>query len=309
LIGGLFSSINGVTTYRSARLQPDGTLDTSFRADAERQVNVIITQPDGKIVIGGNFLSVNGIARVYVARLNADGSVDDTFNPAGGNTVVNGTGVKTMALQADGRLVIGSDSSITYGSGRIALNRLLANGDLDRSFNPNVPSGSSVLSLALQPDGKVLAGGDFTRLADPTCCALYDRKGIARLNHDGSVDTSFDVGTGVNPAYVTALGLRSDLKVLLGGAFTNYNGVARGGVARLYGDTRARITTWSYNGGLQLTIASQPGKTYVIEASANMTTWTAIGTNTASSSSFQFRDTTVATSGARLYRICEIPPQ
>src|SRR5207237_6910492 len=122
----------------------------------------------------------------------------------------------------DGRLLIGSDASILYGSGHIALNRLLENGDLDPDFNPNVPSGSSVLAVAVQADGKVVIGGDFFRLADPTCCALYDRKGIARLNRDGSVDTGFDVGSGVNPTYVTALERQSDLKVLLVRTFVNY---------------------------------------------------------------------------------------
>jgi uncharacterized delta-60 repeat protein len=306
VVGGLFSAINGTPRYRCARLNTDGTLDPGFQADAERPVTCSLVQPDGKVVIGGGFTTVNGVGRIYVARLNVDGSVDQSFNPAGGNSVVNGTGVKAMALQGDGNLIIGSDCSIMYGSGRIAINRLLINGDLDRTFNPNVPSGSSVLSLAAQPDGKVLVGGNFARLANPSCCALYDRKGIARLNSDGSVDTSFDVGTGADPAYVTALHLRSDFKVLLGGAYTSYNGVSRGGIARVHGDTRARITDWNYRGGLQLSVASQPGKTYVIEASSNMITWIPMATNVASASSFSFRDTNTSSLGACLYRVREV---
>jgi len=307
VIGGWFSQINGATRYRCARLNANGTVDPAFKADADGQVTSSLVLPDGRIVIGGGFFTVNGVSRVYAARLNSNGSVDEAFNPAGGNNVVNGTGIKALALQADGKVIVGADCSVMYGSGRIAINRLLDNGDLDRSFNPNVPSGSSVMAIAVQADGKVLVGGDFTRLADPTCCALHDRNGIARLNRDGSVDTSFDVGAGVNPAYVTALQVRSDLKVLAGGAFSTYNGTGRGGIVRIHGDMRARITDWNYNSGIALTIANQPGKTYVIEASTNMATWTPIATNTPTTSSFQFRDTN-ATS-ARLYRVRELPAQ
>ena len=211
-----------------------------------------------------------------------------------------------MALAPDGKLVIGSDASILYGSGRIALNRLLENGDLDPSFNPNVPSGSSVLAVTVQADGKVVIGGDFFRLADPTCCASYDRKGIARLNRDGSVDTTFEVGSGVDPIYVTALELQSDLKVLIGGAFTSYNGVARNRIARVAGDIRTRIADWNYDGSMQLMVVNQPGQTYVVEASTNLTTWTPISTNTPSGTSFQFKDTSATTIGTRLYRVRQV---
>jgi len=309
VIGGWFSQINGTTRYRIARLTAGGALDSSFRADADGLVTCSALQADGKILVGGGFKTINGIARIYAARLNSDGSVDSSFIPAGGNSVVNGTGIKAIGVDNRGNVVVGSDSSIMYGSGRIALNRLLPNGDLDRSFSPNVPSGSWVLALSVQGDGKVIIGGNFTHLGDPTCCALHDRSGIARLNSDGSVDTSFDVGSGANPAYVTAIRLSPDSKTLIGGAFTAYNGVARGGVASLYGDARARITDWSYSNGLQFSVANQPGKTYVIESSSNMTTWTPIATNTVNSGSFQFHDTNSSAGGVRLYRLREAVTQ
>ena len=160
--------------------------------------------------------------------------------------------------------------------------------------------------MAIQPDGKVLIGGDFFRLADPTCCNLYDRKGIARLNRDGSVDASFDVGSGVNPIYVTALELQPDFKILLGGSFTTYNGVARNRIARVAGDIRARITDWNYDGSMQLIVVNQPGQTYVVEASTNLTTWTPVATNTPTGTSFQFKDTNTTTTGTRLYRVRQV---
>jgi hypothetical protein len=223
---------------------------------------------------------------------------------------VNGTGVKAMALQPDGKLIIGADSSIMYGSGRIALNRLLDNGDLDRDFNPNVPSGFSVLAVTAQADGHVIIGGDFTYLADPTCCNSYNRRGIARLNRDGSVDTTFDPGAGVNPIYVSALVLQpDDLKVVIGGGFTNCNGVARGAIARVHGDLRTRIVSASYNGTMQITVTNQPNRTYIVETTTNFVNWVAVATNTPTSNSFNYTDTKTSGVKSRIYRIREVSTQ
>ena len=306
IVGGQFARFNDAPHGGIVRLNSDGSIDPSFNANADGMVTCSLVQTDGKIFVGGSFHSVNTATRIYAARLNADGSVDQAFNPGSGNTVVNGTGIKTMALQSDGKLLIGADSSIMYGSGRIALNRLLENGDLDRTFNPNVPSGFSVLAVAVQADGHVIIGGDFNYLADPTCCDRYDRKGIARLSADGSVDTTFDPGGGVNPINVAALALQPDLKVLIGGGFTTYNSINRSGVARIHGDLRARIVSASYDGCMQITVTNQANRTYVIEASTNLTDWVPVATNSPSTKSFNYADTNTAVGPMRIYRIREL---
>src|SRR5439155_13899547 len=119
LVGWLYSRFHKQVRYWLARLEANGALDGGFAPAVDYNVNCSLIQPNGQIVIGGAFQMVNGLTRIYVARLNPNGLVDETFNPGGGNTVVNGTGIKAMALAPDGKLVIGSDASILYGSGRI----------------------------------------------------------------------------------------------------------------------------------------------------------------------------------------------
>jgi hypothetical protein len=82
------------------------------------------------------------------------------------------------------------------------------------------------------PDGKVLIGGEFTSVNGT------NQNSIARLNADGSLDSSFNPGTGAN-GRVFAIALQPDGKVLIGGDFLTANGVLRPHVARLYGDSVA----------------------------------------------------------------------
>src|SRR5690606_5239549 len=86
VIGGAFSSINGTVRDRIARLNTDGSLDTTFNpgTGANDLVTSISIQSDGKIIIGGWFIFYNGTAIKRIARLNTDGSLDNTFDPGTG---------------------------------------------------------------------------------------------------------------------------------------------------------------------------------------------------------------------------------
>ena len=85
LVGGTFTGLGSGTgtTPRSylGRLNPDGTVDPGFNPGANGEVNALVVQPDGKIVVGGNFNMLGGAVRQFIGRLNADGSVDDRFSP------------------------------------------------------------------------------------------------------------------------------------------------------------------------------------------------------------------------------------
>ena len=97
-----------------------------------------------------------GQARNYIARLNADGTLDTGFNP-------NADGyVYSIALQADGKILIGGCFTTIGGVTRNRIARLNADGTLDTGFNPN--ANGHVYSIALQADGKILVGGDFTTI-------------------------------------------------------------------------------------------------------------------------------------------------
>ena len=86
MIGGDFTQVNGLFRDRLARLNADGTVDSTFTLGqgVNDSVRSIAIQPDGRAILAGFFTSVNGENRNRVARLNYDGSVDGTFNPGGG---------------------------------------------------------------------------------------------------------------------------------------------------------------------------------------------------------------------------------
>jgi uncharacterized delta-60 repeat protein len=220
LIGGVVF-INNMTTHYILRLNSNGTVDNTFNPNiVNGSVNRIIKQPDGKILIGGAFTTVLGVPIRGIARLNANGSLDNTFNPPGGaNNTVFG-----MALLPDGKVLIGGAFSAVNGVNRAYLARLNQNGTLDTGFTPN--PNYTVHDIAVQPDGKILIGGEFTAINN----ASSSRYG--RLNADGTLDTTFNVGSGAN-IYVYDIELAADGKILLGGNFTRVNNQSRVGIVRL----------------------------------------------------------------------------
>ena len=171
LVGGGFTTLGGggtgtTTRNRIGRLNPDGSLDTSFDPGANDSVWTLAVQTDGKILVGGAFTTLGGggmgtATRNRIGRLNADGSLDETFNP-GANGYVN-----ALAVQADGKILVGGGFTTLGGGGtgmttRNRIGRLNSDGSLDTSFNPWV--NDSVWTLAVQADGKILVGGAFITL-------------------------------------------------------------------------------------------------------------------------------------------------
>ena len=227
IIGGAFTSYNGTARNSIARLDADGSLDTGFDpgTGAGGTVGAIAVQANGKIIIGGVFTSYNGTALNRIARLNADGSLDTSFDPGTG---ANNT-VRSIAVQTDGKIIIGGVFTIYNGTGRNFIARLNADGSLDTSFDPGTGANSSIESIAVQADGKIIIGGFFTTNNG------IARNRIARLNADGSLDTSFDPGTGANGT-VRSIAVQADGKIITGGSFTSYNGTARNFIARLNAD-------------------------------------------------------------------------
>ena len=226
LIGGSFTTFNGITRNRIARLNADGTLDTTFApsSGANAFVSNIVIQPNNKILIAGSFTNVNGTIRGGIARLNADGTTDLTFSPPLGSVFVEG-----LALQPDGKIVVGGQFSetlngITYQS----LIRLNADGTTDTTFTPATAPNTGIYSMALQNDGKILIGGTFSSVGG------VNQKGIARLNTNGSLDTSFNVGTGTSEGDdVEDIVVLPNGKVLISGLINSVNGLPRGNIARL----------------------------------------------------------------------------
>jgi uncharacterized delta-60 repeat protein len=223
LVGGRFTCYQGTIQNRLIRLNTDGSKDSSFDIGVgfDYDVEDILIQPDGKILVGGSFHKYRGAAQDGVIRLNTDGSKDTSFKI--------GTGADTvycLALQSNGKILIGGGFQSFNGSDFRSVVRLNSNGDKDISFKTTI-SDSYVDSLIVQPDGKILAEGNFS----------YPQSEIIRLNADGSHDTTFDIGTnGFENNNVQSMALQSDGKIIVAGTFSSYKGTTENGLIRLNAD-------------------------------------------------------------------------
>ena len=227
IIGGDFTFFDGTARNSIARLNADGSLDTSFNpgTGANSRVQTISIQNDGKIIIAGYFNSYNGTSRFGIARLNTDGSLDTSFDPGSGVNLP----IFAVAIQDDGKIIIGGQFTFFDGTAINRIVRLNANGSLDNSFNPGSGANAPVETISIQDDGKIVTVGLFTSYNGTP------RNRIARLNSDGSLDTSFDSGTGANNPIDTCT-IQSDGKIIIGGGFTLFDGTSRNRIARLNTD-------------------------------------------------------------------------
>ena len=120
-------------------------------------------------------------------------------------------------------------------------------GTIDLTFNPtDVGFGSGfgtnnvVLTTSIQSDGKIIIGGWFTSYNG------IARNRIARLNTDGTLDATFNPGTGANSAVYTT-SIQSDGKIIIGGNFTSYNGTGRNRIARINGNNVLNTSDFEKN--------------------------------------------------------------
>lgn len=202
-------------------------LDLAFDpgTGANGTVNAMALREDGRVLIVGSFAGYNGAPRNGIAGLTATGALDGTFDPGTG---ADGP-VNAVAVQTDGKVLIGGDFNIVDGNGRNRIARLNTDGSVDMGFLPLLGANGTVRDIALQADGKILIAGDFTEYQE------VPRNRIARLNEDGSLDLTFDVGSGANNI-VYALAVQEDGKILIAGDFTNYREVGLSRIARINPD-------------------------------------------------------------------------
>jgi uncharacterized delta-60 repeat protein len=254
-----------------------------FDPNVDGNVYAMVTQPDGKIIVAGQFSLFRpalgpAITRRNIARINPDGSIDTAFNP---NVDPDGTkdsgAVRAIALQADGRIVIGGDFNVIKPGGdtgtKVTCNRIArlnADGTVDGSFTASFAALTNaevkanpfltildqaepqINALAIQPNGKIIVGGRFTSVW-PNVVVRH----LARLNLNGSVDTSYFP----NPnAPVLALAIQlapsdftganrtptGDGRVIVGGGFTNFETIGPDNKASL--TQRKRIARINANG-------------------------------------------------------------
>ena len=271
LIGGSFNKIGDTFRAAIARLNPDGSVDTSFGVSGINVTFVydIDLQPDGKILISAsNLIGSSFVARllpngandggigqpffiasgfgysvadaasegkIYVGgnftlgnkglvRLSTAGGVDMTFI-ANVTSTTFGTTVHPLPLPS-GKLYIYGNFDNVNGTTRVAIARLQNDGTTDTFFNPATDGIAAINDIATQADGKIIiVGRGF-----PT--KVFPRGNVARLNSDGSIDTTLYVGRGAN-GDVKGVRLQGTTKLLVGGAFSRFQNLPRSGFVRL----------------------------------------------------------------------------
>jgi uncharacterized delta-60 repeat protein len=229
LIGGNFSTYNGIARSRIARLNTGGTLDTTFSCGtcANYYVNTIDLQSDGSIIVGGNFTEINNISTPYLARLNIDGVLDTTFNFSQ-NTISASfnRGVKKLIVDANDRIIVASKVNNYQGFNLARVGAINPDGSYNTTFYYNSFS-DDVEDIALLPDNSIIAVGSFKTINH------HHYRSIVRLNENGEVNDPF-VGliTRADSAIFT-VSIQSDERIIIGGEFNSFSGIPRKGIARL----------------------------------------------------------------------------
>ena len=233
IIGGFFGTYSGSVSSGVARINTNGTKDTTFSvgAGAAGIVYCSAIQSDGKILIGGTITSYSGSTKGTLVRINTDGSADtgSSWNPGVGT----GTGVTifSVAVQSDQKILIGGTFASWAGNAAGKIARINTNGSYDSTFKMgNTGFNNSVDTLVVQSDQKILAGGQFTTYSGST------KNYIVRINTNGSADTgsSWNQGSGFNSSVRNIqVQLDGSGSIIVGGSFTTYSGSTANRIARL----------------------------------------------------------------------------
>jgi len=270
LAGGDFTYFDNFPFGYVARLMPNASFDGTFlfdQAGASGPVNQVLSvitttnsnqTNNGPIMIVGGFNQVNGTYRNGIARLNLNGGVDESFNPGSGAdnaiyAIAEAFPYPALTNSPLAYYVAGSFANFddVSSGGIVRVNGATNSPGLQGTPDPNFNVGQGVTgnnavvrALAVQQNGQVIAGGDFTSFNG----APYNY--LVRLNPDGSVDPTFNTNSGPSDS-VRAIVIQPDGRILIGGLFTNVNGSNYNYLARLNtdGSTDTNFNTGGTNGG------------------------------------------------------------
>ena len=223
LVGGSFQTVNGAPSRNVVRFNSDGSIDTSFVGESNRPLNSIALQQDGKILVGGVNITASGGGPSGILRLNPDGTFDPTFN----FLEFESQSIHAIVVQPDGK-ILGAGEQGRSG-GQVGVIRVNPNGLLDPSFTIITTGTARAYSVVLTPSGQIYLGGFFFNYG------ATGRNFLVRLNSTGTLDASFNPGTGPNST-VQAIITQPDGKVVVGGEFTTFNGLSAPRIARLNSD-------------------------------------------------------------------------
>lgn len=231
LVGGQFTLYNGVSANRIVRINSDGSRDTSFvigTGFAGGFVYDIYLYPDGKILVTGSFTSYQGTSANGIIKLNSDGSIDGTFLYGTG---FNSTSqVRNISIDSNGKILLVGTFTSYQGVSANRIIRLNSDGSIDTSFVYGVGFNDNCSRVRIKVNEKILVTGTFTSYNGSNSSKIIG------LNSDGSIDTSFNVGSGFDGSFASPLVVMNDGKIIVGGLFSSYQGVQANSIIRLNSD-------------------------------------------------------------------------
>ena len=257
---GSFGSFKQPTFNRIVATDLSGSVDTTFNMGVgfNGTVRCMVTQSDGKIIVGGDFTSYSGSgASPYLVRINTNGTRDTTFAATLNSSVYN------AAVQSDGKIIACGAFTTVNAAASPRIVRLNSTGSRDTTFNVGTTgAGNVVRDVKLQSDGKVIAVGDFTTYSGSTA------NRIVRINTNGTIDTTFNTGTGLGNATYNSI-IQSDGKIITAGLFTTYSGSTNNYIVRINTngtkDTTFNIGT-GFNNAVYISNLRSDGKLLVAGA-------------------------------------------
>ncbi len=247
ILGGDIDSYDGHAVTDIVALNADGSVDETFVAEGDpaesKSVRSILPLPSGKLMLGGIFDTFNGQSAKSAVLINGDGSTDPSFTSKAGGRIY-----AVVPAGQDKFLLCGSFTEYDEQSYR-SIVRVTETGAYDDGFDigtgvddqscvigragPNLISDAVVLS-----DGSILVGGAFEQFNG------VGRKGVVRLNSDGSVDESFDLGMDMSSDVVCfsphngvySMEQCADGTILVAGSWSRIDGTGNGKIVRLNSD-------------------------------------------------------------------------
>jgi len=220
IVGGSFTTYNGIASGRLIRLNTDGSYDDTFNTSIAANSGIIygITpQSDGKLIIVGSFTKYNYVTVNRIARILADGSLDLSFMTGSGSS----SNITNAKILSNGNILI-TGNFVNFNN--VSANRIVClfpDGSVDHSFNTGTGFDDDVNAMAVQSDGKIILGGKFTNYNG------NNANRIIRINEDGIEDTSFFTGSGFSKDAVLVIKTDPLGNIMIAGSFTGfYNNTA-----------------------------------------------------------------------------------
>jgi uncharacterized delta-60 repeat protein len=248
LIGGIVTEYQ--TSAKIVRLLKNGGVDHTFRVGSEKgyYCTEIAVQPDGKVLFAYQRTAT------WIERVNADGTDDPTFTPVR-TTFINNASPRAITVQPDGKVLT------AFGTD---FRRVTSHGEPDPEFKLLIPPDGAVSAIIILPDQKILVAGSFKNIGG------FERRGLARLNTDGSVDTTFDPGAGANFSHAVLL---NDVDYLAAGDFQSYNTLPIKNLAKIRASVSPRFVFWKKQDQIETWFTANPGATISVDQSSDLQEW------------------------------------